>query len=55
MGMGVLSENVSMYLCVPGEGGGQKRASDPLALELQRVVSCHVVARNVKWVPWKSS
>ena len=30
---------VGVPLCVPGAGGGQKRVSDPLELELQTVVS----------------
>jgi hypothetical protein len=30
-------------VCVPGAHGSQRRVSDPLELELQFVVSCHVV------------
>ena len=33
-----------MYMS--GSHGGQKRALDPLRLELQMVVSCHVDAGN---------
>ena len=33
----------SMYVCVPSIQGGQKRVSDPLELELQMVVSYHVI------------
>lgn len=32
--------------CMPGAYGGEKRASDPLGLELERVISCHVGAGN---------
>ena len=35
------------YFCV--------RVSDPLKLELQTVVSCHVGAGNQIWILWKSS
>lgn len=31
-----------VYVCVPDAHGGQKRASDPLELELKIVVSRHV-------------
>lgn len=34
---------------------GQKRALDPLDLDLQMVVSHHVHAANLLWVLWKSS
>jgi len=30
----------------PGEHGGQKSESDPLVLELQAIVSCHVGTGN---------
>lgn len=30
------------YMCVPGVGDDQKRVSDPLQLEFQMVLSCHV-------------
>ena len=33
-------------MCVPGACGGQKRVSDPLELELQKVVSHRVGAGN---------
>jgi hypothetical protein len=32
--------------CVPGVYGHQKRVLDPLILELQMVVECHVVAEK---------
>lgn len=32
--------------CMPIDYGGQKRTTDPLELELQMVVSCHVDAWN---------
>lgn len=43
--------SVSIYVCVctmgePGPGGGWERASDPLDLELQIVMSLHVGAGN---------
>jgi hypothetical protein len=31
-------------ICVPGPSGGQKKASDPLELDSQTVMSCHVGA-----------
>jgi hypothetical protein len=33
-------------MCVPGIHRGQKRASDPLELEFQMVLSHHVVGRK---------
>ena len=43
-----------MYtVCVPGNHRSEKRASDPLKLELQMVVRCHAGAGN--WVLWESS
>lgn len=33
-------------MCVLGSSGSQKKTSDPLELELQRVVSCHVGTKN---------
>lgn len=33
-------------VCVHGTRGGQKRALDPLELELQMVIICHVGAGN---------
>ena len=46
-----------IYMCVylPVAHGVQKRALDPLELELQMVVSHHVGAENQTWVPWKSN
>lgn len=35
-------------------GGGQKRSSNPLELELQVPVSCPIWVFR-KWVPWKRS
>lgn len=32
--------------CMPGSFEGQKKASDPLGLELQNFVNCHVGAGN---------
>lgn len=37
---------VSAQTCMTGDQAGQKKASDHLELELQRVVSCHVGARD---------
>lgn len=36
--------HVCLTTCVPGDLGGQERASDPLDLELQRVVVYYVGA-----------
>lgn len=36
-------------------GGAQKRASDPLELELQMFASHHTGAEKETWVFWKSS
>lgn len=48
----VLCTYVFMYY-VPNAWGGQKRASDPLDLELCVVVSCYVSPGNWTWVPQK--
>lgn len=40
---------------MPGAFRGQKRVSDPLRLELQMVVSCHMDSGNWAWVLCKSS
>jgi hypothetical protein len=57
---GSVSHKVAFYLlllyvhvcrytmCVPGAHRGQKRVLDPLALELEMVVNCHVSARS--WI-----
>ena len=48
----------SMYVCtlhVCSASGGQKRTSDPLELELQMFVSCHVGAGNEIWFICKGS
>lgn len=37
-------------LCMPIAHRSQKRASDPLKLELQVAVRCHVSAENQTWV-----
>jgi len=39
----------------PGARGGQRKASDPLGVELHTVVSHHVGAGNRTWLHWKSS
>lgn len=39
--------------CAHGAHGGQKRAQDPLELQLQRLESHHVHARNQFLVLWK--
>jgi hypothetical protein len=44
-----------LCVCMPGACGGQKRASDPLELELQMVVNCHVSSGNQIWVLWKNN
>lgn len=49
---------LSVCLCtvlVPGAQEGQKRVSDPLELDLQKVVNHHVSAGKQTWVLWKSS
>lgn len=40
--------------CVLGAYGGQKKASDPLELELQMKKSYHVGCGNLTWVLYKS-
>lgn len=40
--------------CMPGVLGGQKRALDPLQLELQTAVSHNVGAGNKIWILWMS-
>lgn len=40
--------------CVSRICGAQKRAADPLELELQVVVSCHEDAKNQTQVLWKN-
>ena len=48
---------VCMYVCVPcvpGAGGGQKRASYLLELELQMVVNHHVGAGKQTQACWES-
>lgn len=42
-------------MCVPGASEGWKRVSDPLKLELQIGVDCHVSAGNQTWALYKSS
>lgn len=42
MQMGVFSVCMSVFLCMPGVQGSQKRASDTAELELQAVVSHHI-------------
>ena len=42
-------------MCMLGAHGGQKRALDPLGLELQIVVNSHVGARIETQAIWKRS
>lgn len=44
-----------MYRVYAGYPGGQKRASDTLGLELERVVSSHVAPGNFILALWESS
>lgn len=44
--IGALTENMSVYHCVPDAHGGQEIVSDPLELELQMAVICHMSAKN---------
>ena len=45
-----------LYSCIPSAHGNQKRtSSDPLTLELQMVLSCHVGSGNQTQVLCKSS
>lgn len=44
-----------MNVCATFAQGGQKRASGPLELEVQVVVSCHVGASNQTLILCKSS
>lgn len=46
---------VYALLCMPVTCESQKRASDPLELELQGFMSCHVGADNWTQVLWMSS
>lgn len=40
--MSVLSTCMDVHTCVPSAISGQRRALDPLGLELKVVMSCHV-------------
>lgn len=40
--MSVLSTCMYVHTCVPSAISGQRRALDPLGLELKMVMSCHV-------------
>lgn len=42
------------YVCTCSVSGGQKRTSNPLEIELQRVVSCHMVLGTEPWSSTKS-
>jgi hypothetical protein len=42
-------------MSVPDVCKGQKRASDPLELELPTAMSCHRSAKNQTQILWKSS
>lgn len=46
MSMSVLSARMYMHCVLPNAHGGQKRAPDPLELELQMLISPDVGARN---------
>ena len=48
--MSVLLACVPIHHCVPGALGGQKKASDPLELEGQIIVSHYVGAENRTWL-----
>lgn len=50
MGVGILLAFVGL-LCTYSAHRGQKRALEPLELELQKVESVHVGAGNQTWVP----
>ena len=52
MCMGVLPACVYMciIMCMLGVCGDQKKASDPLELELHRVGNCHVGAGNQTYI-----
>ena len=53
--MSVLPECVSVSICIPSACGGQKKALDPLELELQMVVSCHADSGDEMWILFKNS
>lgn len=55
MYMGVFPEHMSIYQMFVWYLQRQKRISNPLELELQRVVSHHVCAGNGTWALWKSN
>ena len=42
--MGILSACISLHTCMNGDCRSWKKAVDPLELELQMFVSCHVGA-----------
>lgn len=49
----VLPEWMSVNVCISQKG--QKRAADPLELELEMVVSRHVGDGDPTWMVWESS
>ena len=56
IGAWVLCLHVCIYMCIClVTHRGQKRALEPLELELQMVVSCYVGARNQTWVLCKNN
>ncbi|KAM7335920.1 hypothetical protein ACRRTK_004413 [Alexandromys fortis] len=47
-----------MFVCTPcvnSAQGDQKGELDPVGLELQMVLNCHVGAENRTWILWKRS
>ena len=47
--------NTYVHHVLPATCGGQKKALDPLELQLQMVVSLHVGSGNLTQVLWKNS
>lgn len=48
--LSVLSAFLMFTIFVPGARGGEKRASDPLKLDLQKVAGFHANAEIQTWV-----
>lgn len=52
--MGFFFLQVFLGTCACSAHGGQKRGLDPLGLELESVVSCHVGTGNQSHALWES-
>ena len=47
--------HVCLYTCVYSAQRDQKGELDPVGLEVQMVLNCHVGAENRTWILWKRS